>query len=68
MKVNEVRRFYNPYVCDDDKTKLMVNINKIKQEHSHFSEKFIMESLRRVSNDLDDLRLFLSDTVKYIGK
>jgi hypothetical protein len=68
MKIGETRKFYNPYVKDDQKTKLTINLNKIKQEFSHYPESFIMESLVRVSNDLDDLKLFLSDTVKYIGK
>jgi hypothetical protein len=67
MKVGEVRKFYNPYIKNDKKTELLINLNKIKQDYSHFSESFIMESLMRVSNDIDDLKLFLSDTVKNIG-
>jgi hypothetical protein len=43
MKIEETRKFYNPYVKDDQKTKLIINLNKIKQEFNHYPESFIME-------------------------
>ena len=54
---------------EDSKSNMLNVIREIKEEFlNKYDENFIIESMMRVSDDLEDLRLYLSNTLINQGK
>ncbi len=61
--------FYNSR--DDNlnhRIKMLNLISKIKQEFDNYSDDFIIEALMRLSNNTDELKIYLTDPLKYNRK
>ena len=61
----QVRIFYDSKLKEKEyKTTLLSLLCQIREEFSNYSESFIIESLMRLSNDINDLRYYLSDPLR----